>query len=390
MTGGGGGGGGGQQASPPKLDVAGSLKLSQGQIDQLVKNAPEVSRILGDLGRDQSAQNTLFGLNMLTRPNQTLRASARDEGISAARDKRADALGKLKGRKLSAAEEKRERDRIQKTYNSEVSAAKTAAGKMNPLQDLQKTFSKEFAARDQLLGSLGAAQASTPEYLRMQQAFGEGLGRGELGESLYQTALTRAQSQGQLTPEANRDAVQAARSGMAARGMATGNAGMAAELLNRDRYSRARMAEDLNFASGVQATDQARQQYNIGLLGTSAAAADAERGRQLGLQQDAYNFGLSTNPRMMLAGVGSPYANLQVPGMSQLGGIVGSVQPQYSGGQFSSGGLTGGLVGGAMGAAGGALSGAAMGTMIGPGWGTALGAGLGALGGLTGFTVGSR
>ena len=384
-----GGGSSGQQASPPKLDVAGSLKLSQGQIDQLIKNAPEVSRVLGDLGRNESAQGTLFGLNMLTRPDQTLRASTRDEGVSAARDKRADALGRLKGRKLSAAEEKRERAQIQKTYDREVQAAKTAASKMNPLKDLQKTFAPEFAKRNELLGSLTAAQTSTPEYTRMQESFGRGLERGELGESLYQTALTRAQSQGQLTPEANRDAVQAARSGMAARGMATGNAALGAELLNRDRYSRARMAEDLSFASGVQSTDQARQQYNIGLLGTSAAAADAERGRQLGLQQDAYNFSLSTNPRMMLAGVGSPYANLQVPGMSQLGGIVGSVQPQYSGGQFSSGNQGMNMVAGGL---GGALSGAATGAMIGApagGIGALPAAGIGAAVGLGAGLLGS-
>jgi hypothetical protein len=243
---------------------------------------------------------------------------------------------------------------------------------------------------------------------------------------------------------------------MAARGMATGSAGLAAEMLNRDRFARQRQAEDLGFASGVQAQDLLRQfnnvgnnmqaalanqqtqfgrqqimsgnqqqanmanmqaanqmaqynttlgadtdrynagqtdatnRYNLGLLGTSAAMADQERARQLGTQQDIYNFQMQTNPRLLLSGLGSPFANMSQPALSAVSGITGSVNPIYTGGQFSSGGLGGGLMGGAMGALGGAASGAAMGTMIGPGYGTAIGAGMGLLGGLTGFMGGSR
>jgi hypothetical protein len=74
------------------------------------------------------------------------------------------------------------------------------------------------------------------------------------------------------------------------------------------------------------------------LLGQSSSLADAERARQLGTQQDIYNFSMSTNPRMMLAGVGSPYANMTQPAIGQLGAITGQVEPIYTGGQFSSGG----------------------------------------------------
>jgi hypothetical protein len=89
---------------------------------------------------------------------------------------------------------------------------------------------------------------------------------------------------------------------------------------------------------------------------------------------------------MMLAGLGSPYANMTGNAMQMVSGARG-LDPMYSGGQFSGGGFnTGGaLLGGATGALGGAAAGAAMGTMIGPGYGTAIGAGLGALGGATGF-----
>jgi hypothetical protein len=77
-----------------------------------------------------------------------------------------------------------------------------------------------------------------------------------------QQAVERAQSGGRLSAEASRDATQAARAGMAARGMATGSAGLAAEMLNRDRFARARQTEDNAFASGVQAQDLTRQFNN--------------------------------------------------------------------------------------------------------------------------------
>jgi hypothetical protein len=102
----------------------------------------------------------------------------------------------------------------------------------------------------------------------------------------------------------------------------------------------------------------ATNRFNIGLLGQSAALSDAERSRQLATQQDIYNFGMSTSPRMMLAGIGSPYANMTAPAASALTGMLSTAQPQYSGGQFSSGGA-----GAAMGA-GGALLGAGAGALL--------------------------
>jgi hypothetical protein len=77
-------------------------------------------------------------------------------------------------------------------------------------------------------------------------------------------AMERAQSGGRLSAEASRDATQAARAGMAARGMATGSAGLAAEMLNRDRFARARRDEDNAFASAVQGQDVERQFQNVG------------------------------------------------------------------------------------------------------------------------------
>jgi hypothetical protein len=61
---------------------------------------------------------------------------------------------------------------------------------------------------------------------------------------------------------------------MAARGMATGSAGLAAELLNRDRYSRQRNMEDLSFAQNVQNADIQRQ------MAGAEMALQADRGNQ--------------------------------------------------------------------------------------------------------------
>jgi hypothetical protein len=332
-----------------------------------------------------------------------------------------------------------EYDRLRAAAPSRVASAEANLARYtqaDPVGDLQRTFAPEFAARDRLLGQMEAAASSTAEYNRMQQALGRGVSTQQadmervqaqqtdesaLGRSLMDDAMRKVAQGGQLSPEAQREATQSARQAFAARGMATGNAAAGAELLNRDRFARQREFENLGFAQTVEANDLARRtgntqlrqqagmqnaqafnqlsqfntlqradtdRFNLGLLQTSAQAAEGERLRQLGLGESAYNFRLQTNPKMMLAGLGSPYANFTPQAIGLMGGQ--NVQPIYTGGQFSSGGMGGALMGGAMGALGGAASGAALGTAIGPGYGTILGAGLGALGGLTGFMSGSR
>jgi hypothetical protein len=357
------------------------------------------------------------------------------------------------------------------------------------------------------------------------------VGAGALGQTLMGRAVQMAQSDGRLSSQAGRDAVQSARQGMAARGMATGNAALGAELLNRDRYARQRQFQDLGFAQGVQGQDLGRQfqnvgnqlaadqsnqgaamqaevanlqarynaavqqgnweqaaaiqnqsanlqaqmsnqqtafntgqfnaanqqsmnlanmqalnqggqfnaanqqqanlanqqtqfgreqvisgntqqanlanmqasnnmaqfnagqndsanRFNMGLLEQSAVRSDQERLRQLGLQQDTYNFALGTDPRMVAAGLGNPYASL-TGSTSAASNVLGSIamNPQYSGGQFSSGG---GL-GQTLGMAGGALVGGAAGFFLGGGVGAVPGAALGAgLGGAAGSSLSDK
>jgi hypothetical protein len=159
---------------------------------------------------------------------------------------------------------------------------------------------EEALRRRTLLDQLDAGMGPSVEYTRLQEQM-----QGSVGE--------RA---GMLTAEQQREAVQAARAGMAARGMATGNAGAAAELLNRDRYVQQRRSQDL------------------GILGQSAGLADQERIRQLGIRQDAYNFSLGSNPNMMALGLGNGYANMTQPALGLMNNT--NAQPIYSGGQLGS------------------------------------------------------
>ena len=92
-----------------------------------------------------------------------------------------------------------------------------------------------------------------------------------------------------LSPEQMRQATQSARGAFAARGMATGNAALGAEILNRDAYASARQDQRRGFAAGVNQMDLARRQRRVGLAG---AYGDLDPFRQsLG---PAFGLGQST------------------------------------------------------------------------------------------------
>ena len=128
---------------------------------------------------------------------------------------------------------------------------------------------------------IGAINAARVRNISAQQ-----VGQGQLGQSLYQTAQDRLALNGRLSSEASRDAVQSARAGYAARGMATGNSALAGELLNRDRYSQQRFQQDGAFASAVQNSDIVRQQQNSA-LSLDAARSNQAKATQLSLANQA-------------------------------------------------------------------------------------------------------
>jgi hypothetical protein len=112
------------------------------------------------------------------------------------------------------------------------------------------------------MGDFGAANAVSAGNVANISA--GTVGQGMLGGQLMNRAMEGIQRGGMLSEQATRDAIQSARQGFAARGLATGNAALGAELLNRDRYARVRELEDLGFASNVQGQDLSRQFQNVG------------------------------------------------------------------------------------------------------------------------------
>jgi hypothetical protein len=159
---------------------------------------------------------------------------------------------------------------------------------------------------------IGGPSRYTPDQVnainaaRVADVRAQDVGAGALGGTLLGRAQTMAESAGQLNEQASRDAVQAARQGFAARGLATGNAALGAELLNRDRYSRKRMFDDLGFARQIQTDNVDRQIRNAAniLTGDMAnqstaanlsiadqrAAMDTQRYNQTANQQANVDF----------------------------------------------------------------------------------------------------
>jgi hypothetical protein len=363
-------------ASPPTLDTAKSKELTAAELAIKRKEISPTTAAAGEASRSEAGKNMAFALRGFTNPASVIygdQIKANSAKLKTTQDKLAATRGSLRRGGLTPAETTRLKQK-EKSLVAQVAQGQTRLKSLqtrNPVAELTKAFAPEFAARDRLLGDMQGARGSSAEYTRLQGNLAEG---GELGRRLMSEALGRSERGfGQLSAEAERNATQAARSGMAARGMATGSAGLGAELLSRDTYQRQRAAEDINFVGGVMSDERAR-------FGASAQLSQAEQARKLALGQDAYNFRLSTNPKLMLSGLGSPYANMTSNAMQMVSGAQFS--PQYSGGQFSGGGNSG--MGTAIGMGTGAVLGGVVGSLFG-GVGAVPGAALGAsLGGAAG------
>ena len=146
-------------------------------------------------------------------------------------------------------------------------------------------------AKSQIAEEEAAIKRLYPEYIRMQFGTADDLAkrldndylartRGVIGEELQSAsepnqieAELQRQAQDELalgralSPEEQRNATQSARAAMAARGMATGNAAVGAEILNRDAFAQQRLDQRRQFAAGVNQMDLARRQRRIGLAG---------------------------------------------------------------------------------------------------------------------------
>jgi hypothetical protein len=147
-----------------------------------------------------------------------------------------------------------------------------------------------YQSRDIGPNNITAARIAKVQNIRARQIAAEQAGVSGLGSQLMNTAGQRLALGGMLSTEASRDAVQAARAGMAARGMATGNSALAAELLNRDRYSQQRFQQDAAFAQGVEGQDLSRRLANVSEANRiQQANQQANLTAQQANQQTAYN-----------------------------------------------------------------------------------------------------
>jgi hypothetical protein len=361
---------GGSAPSAPTLDTGKSTKLTAADYRLKEQYTPRLTEAAGKAGREEYARNISFALRGFTNPSSIYQGEIEDlrKGRSKAEKSLAsmDSWQKSGDRRYDPKAKKwigsKEYDKARADVQKRIDRSSnqiTKLRKSDPVKDLQKAFRPEFRQRDKLLGQMQNAQKTTGDFENYQQALRSGIGAGRLGDQLMQSAMDKMASGGKLNAQASRDATQAARQGMAARGMATSNAGLAAELLNRDQYSRQREFQNLGFAQDVQAQDLNRRTANLGYLGQAAQNMDLERARKLGLSQDSYNFRLATNPKMMLSGLGSPYANFTPQALGLMGNQ--NVQPIYSGGSAGTAGqnmmLAGTLGGGAL-AAGGTIAGA--------------------------------
>jgi hypothetical protein len=215
------------------------------------------------------------------------------------------------------------------------------------------------------------ADTMSPIYGRMgEQAMGayqQGLGAETMG--LYNTMQRQAQAGLDagygLTPEMERQAQQSARAAMTARGLAGGNQGVAAEVLNSYGLSQNRYQQSLANATnayglGVSQFSGAMGTYGNQLLGQSANYSPAGLygnayamsqglGAQIFQPESQYNAGLITANRKEAMDV--QIANQQASN-ARMNGIIGAV------GQVGAAFATGGLSLGA--SAAGAASGSAL------------------------------
>lgn len=99
---------------------------------------------------------------------------------------------------------------------------------------------------DQYMGQIGGLGTMLGDQAR--QAFATA-GPTEIEAELYRQGQNELALGRSLSPEQMREATQSARQGMAARGMATGQAALGAELLNRDRFASQREAQRRAFAA---------------------------------------------------------------------------------------------------------------------------------------------
>lgn len=150
-------------------------------------------------------------------------------------------------------------------------------GQANNLKTFYRTVMDDSA---NLLSAYGTrfADSLSPIAERSRTTYEAGLGGGaELQNRMRASAMTDLNAGMGLTPEMEREAMQRARAGMTARGLATGGQGIAAEVLSgynmgMQRQDRARMFAQQVLGNDVNLAASAYAQYGSPLMQTGMAA----------------------------------------------------------------------------------------------------------------------
>jgi hypothetical protein len=123
---------------------------------------------------------------------------------------------------------------------------------------------------DQYMGQIGGLGSMLADQSRnaFAQAGPTGIEQALYDQGQAELAMGRA-----LSPEELRDATQSSRQGMAARGMATGNAALGAELLNRDRFANQRLNQRRAFAADANNLREQNVNTRRELAGNMATAS---------------------------------------------------------------------------------------------------------------------
>jgi hypothetical protein len=141
--------------------------------------------------------------------------------------------------------------------------ADAAAGRIDPLGQQVMRIGDRYMGQIGGVGTMLANQA--------RRGFSTS-GPTEIEAELYRQGQEELAMGRALSPEQLREATQSARQGMAARGMATGQAALGAELLNRDRYATQRETERRGFAADA---NQLREENVMGRRDAAGRMAEA-------------------------------------------------------------------------------------------------------------------
>lgn len=144
--------------------------------------------------------------------------------------------------------------------------AKTAARRFQAEADWARQLAPQVAELNAMSPQIGLADANFTREL-------EAAGPSEIENELNRQALAGLKLGGSLSHEQVRDSAQGARAAFAARGLENSTPAAAAEILQRDAYSRSLEADRRNFAFAADGLSNNRQQVDRSFALTAQQAA---------------------------------------------------------------------------------------------------------------------